>query len=560
MAGFSPLSAEDPRSVAGYVLHARIGSGGMGAVYLSFTPGGRPIAIKVIQPVLAGAEEFRSRFRQEVAAAQRVQGLYTAPVIDADPDGPVPWLATAYVPGPSLQQAVQDQGALPLGTVFRLMAGVAEALGTIHAAGLVHRDLKPSNVLLAQDGPRVIDFGIARAADATSLTRTGVRVGTPSFMTPEQVRGTPVTPATDVFALGQLCVFAATGHPAFGEGPTEAIFYRIAYEQPSLDDCPPALRDIAGRCLAKDPQERPPVAELISAARAETAGETMRLAGEWLPPAIAATLVAYDAKVARGAAQAADTEVERRPAATPPAPQVYRQPALVQSTGDIRSPAGGISMPVVVALTAVVAAAVLLAAVLGAHLLVPSGTSTPVSDTTSPIRHTTAESPASGAGPPSPDRTQPPATAPGGYTIDTEQGYAIEVPSDWSRRLKPVDGSGSVFWYAPDGASYLQVDPEPWSPGTARTQAQLADNRATRNPARFPGYQLGGITDVVYQQDAADWDFVFQDPSGAGPIHGRDRFFQAGGRPFAIYLRALVAHWPGYQEALTHFYSSFRLI
>src|SRR5205823_11364029 len=142
----------------------------------------------------------------------------------------------------------------------------------------VHRDLKPSNVLLAEDGPRVIDFGIARAADATSLTRTGVRVGTPGFMTPEQVRGTPVRPATDVFALGQLCVFAATGHAAFGEGPTEAVFYRIAYEEPRLDDCPEQLRAIVSRCLAKDQEDRPTVPELIELARAEIAGDTMGMA------------------------------------------------------------------------------------------------------------------------------------------------------------------------------------------------------------------------------------------------------------------------------------------
>uniref|UniRef100_UPI002156623B protein kinase domain-containing protein n=1 Tax=Streptomyces fradiae TaxID=1906 RepID=UPI002156623B len=188
-----------------------LGAGGMGKVYLSYTPGGRPVAIKVIRPDFAQDAEFRRRFAQEVQAAQRVQGLYTAPVIDADTDAREPWLATAYVPGPSLADAVQRHGPMPVDTVLLLVAGIAEALQVIHGAGIVHRDLKPGNVLLASDGPRVIDFGIARAADATSLTSSGVTIGTPSFMAPEQAAGSTVTPATDVFALGQVAAYAALG-------------------------------------------------------------------------------------------------------------------------------------------------------------------------------------------------------------------------------------------------------------------------------------------------------------------------------------------------------------
>jgi hypothetical protein len=287
---FFPLDQDDPRTVATYVLHARLGSGGMGRVYLSFTPGGRAIAIKLVRPEFADDPEFRARFRREVAAAQRVQGIYTAPVVDADVDARVPWLATAYVPGPSLHRAVAEYGPLPVDTVSRLMSAVAEGLGSVHGAGLIHRDLKPANVLLAEDGPRVIDFGIAHAADATTLTKVGVGLGTPAFMAPEQVRGTAVSPATDVFALGHLAFYAAAGHTAFGEGHQAAIVHRIGYEQPNLEGCPAQLRGLIERCLQKDPADRPKMSEIIEQAR--VLHPTDRLT--WLPPAIAAALAAYD--------------------------------------------------------------------------------------------------------------------------------------------------------------------------------------------------------------------------------------------------------------------------
>ena len=204
--------------MAGYRLSARLGSGGMGKVYLSYTPGGRPVAIKVIRPEFAEDPDFRRRFRQEVQAAQRVQGLYTAPVIDSETDGAQPWLATAYVAGPTLAAAVAEHGPLPVQTVLLLVAGMAEALQGIHGAGIVHRDLKPSNVLLAPDGPRVIDFGIARAADAHALTGSGIMIGTPAFMAPEQATGAAIGAETDIFALGQVAVFAAMGRPRTATG------------------------------------------------------------------------------------------------------------------------------------------------------------------------------------------------------------------------------------------------------------------------------------------------------------------------------------------------------
>jgi serine/threonine protein kinase len=294
VARFMPLDQSDPVEIAGYQVRARIGSGGMGNVYLSFTRGGRPVALKVVRKEFADDPEFRRRFRQEVAAAQRVQGLYTAPVVDADPDAPVPWLATAYIAGPSLSSAVAEYGPFPELSVFRLLGGVAEGLSAIHAVGLVHRDLKPANVLLAADGPRVIDFGIAHAADASALTGTGVIMGTPAFMTPEQVMGKPVSPATDVFALGHLALYAATGHSAFGDGHQSAIVYRIANEAPDLAGCPDSMRDLVARCLAKEPADRPDLAGIIDFARAGLAGQTMHGASEsWLPDPLAGALAAY---------------------------------------------------------------------------------------------------------------------------------------------------------------------------------------------------------------------------------------------------------------------------
>jgi Protein kinase domain len=302
-ARFFPLDQSDPVEIAGYVLRARIGSGGMGNVYLSFTRGGRPVALKVVRKEFADDPEFRRRFRMEVTAAQRVQGLYTAPVVDADTDATVPWLATAYIAGPSLNYAVGEYGRLPEASVFRLLGGVAEGLTAVHAAGLVHRDLKPANVLLAADGPRVIDFGIAFATDATSLTNSGALLGTPAFMTPEQVAGKPVSSATDVFALGHLVAYAATGHSVFGDGHFSSLVYRIAQEQPDLSGCPDSLRECVSRCLAKDPAERPDLAEIMVLAKDGLAGQTMQLAnGSWLPEPVAGTLAAYDTSAAPPAA------------------------------------------------------------------------------------------------------------------------------------------------------------------------------------------------------------------------------------------------------------------
>ncbi|MFD0457257.1 serine/threonine-protein kinase [Streptomyces violaceoruber] len=266
---FQPLQGDDPRTVAGYRLAARLGAGGMGRVYLSHTRGGRPVAIKVVRSELADDATFRRRFGREITAARRVKGAYTAELIDADPDGTPPWLATLYVPGPSLAGAVARSGPLPVPAVLWLMAGVAEALQAIHAAGIVHRDLKPANVLLAADGPRVIDFGISLAADSTAHTATGTTIGTPQYMAPEQASAGAITAATDVFSLGQTAAFAALGKPLYGDGPAATVLYRIVHSEPDLSELPERLRDLLGRCLATAPEERATPAEIVEWCRRE---------------------------------------------------------------------------------------------------------------------------------------------------------------------------------------------------------------------------------------------------------------------------------------------------
>ncbi len=277
----------DPVQVGPYRLTGVLGSGGMGRVFLGWSSGGRPVAVKVIRPELASDPEFRARFRREVAAARTISGLYTALLVDTDTDSKMPWLATAYVDGPPLSEAVTRYGPLPAGSVRALAAGLAEALTAVHAQGLVHRDLKPSNVLLAADGPRVIDFGISRAADTTTVTSTGQSVGSPGYLSPEQAMGEDVGPASDIFSLGAVLAFAATGTGPFGAGSLPALVYRVVHQPPALDEVPAELRPLIERCLAKDPGDRPAAADLL----AELAD--VQPGAQWLPAAITAALAAF---------------------------------------------------------------------------------------------------------------------------------------------------------------------------------------------------------------------------------------------------------------------------
>ncbi|MFC8839294.1 protein kinase [Streptomyces griseoincarnatus] len=290
-----PLDMDEPTVVGPYRLLGRIGSGGMGRVYLGRSAGGRTVAVKIVHPHFALDEEFRARFRREVDAARQVGGAWTAPVLDADPDARVPWVATAYVAGPSLTAAVTELGPLPEHTVRTLGAGLAEALAAVHGLGLVHRDVKPSNVLLTLDGPLLIDFGIARAIGGTSrtksgestasLTSTGVSIGSPGYMSPEQILGKGVTGAADVFSLGAVLAYAATGAPPFPGDSSAALLYRVVHEPPELDGLTGDLREVTEACLDKDPSARPSPAG-ITGRLAPEGGAARLVSGGWLPGAL----------------------------------------------------------------------------------------------------------------------------------------------------------------------------------------------------------------------------------------------------------------------------------
>ncbi|MEU6867532.1 serine/threonine-protein kinase [Streptomyces sp. NPDC046876] len=344
-----PLEQGDPRDIAGYGLLARIGEGGMGSVYLSRTRGNQPVAIKVIRREYAGDAEFRTRFGQEVRAARQVRGYHLVPVVDHDTDAEQPWLAGTYIPGLPLDEALDAHGPLPRAAALRLVACVARALESVHAAGIIHRDLKPGNILLAADGPWVIDFGIARAAESTRLTRSGGFIGTPQFMSPEQGTGDELTPASDVFSLGLIAAVAATGRHPYGDGGGLTVATRIAntaVRPPDLSGYDAELRPVLEEALAADPAARPAPADLARRCEELAGGPARDLAG-WLPqpwaqavaaredglrqllalPAGAPAAPSYVPTQVPGAQHSAPTAAPGRPpAAPPPAHPVHSAP------------------------------------------------------------------------------------------------------------------------------------------------------------------------------------------------------------------------------------------
>lgn len=259
-----PLQTGDPRRIGSYLLLGRLGEGGMGQVFLGASPGGRKVAVKVMHSAYTADPEFRRRFAREVAAARRVGGFHTALVVDADPDADSPWMVTAYIPGPSLAAAVAEHGPLDVDAVRELGAALAEGLAAIHGCGLIHRDLKPSNIIMAHDGPRIIDFGIARSTGASTITSQGTLIGSWPYMSPEQLDSREITAQSDVFSLGGVLTFAATGHGAFDPPDFPAIVSRILTQPPDLAPLSGSLHDVISSCLAKDPAARPSLTDLLA--------------------------------------------------------------------------------------------------------------------------------------------------------------------------------------------------------------------------------------------------------------------------------------------------------
>ncbi|MET9148151.1 DUF4328 domain-containing protein [Streptomyces sp. NPDC004042] len=349
------LREHDPERIADYRLLGRLGEGGMGVVYLARSARGRMVAVKSIRAELAAVADFRTRFAHEIAVARQVGGDWTAAVLDADPHAERPWVATAYIPGPTLADVVGQHGPLPEQSVRGLASGLCGALADIHAAGLVHRDLKPSNIMITVDGPKVIDFGIVRALDDPTgggLTATGSVVGTPGFMAPEHIRGERLTPACDIFSLGAVLAFAAAGRLAFeaSQGQAHAVMYRVVHEEPDLTGVPGPLLPLIRDCLAKDPGARPSLDTLR--AREET---RYRHRGPWLPAAVlarlgqdAARLLAHEDPHIRAVAgtmpapagpppDAAPTGPTRPLTAPATAPDAWqRQPAAAPDDGEAR--------------------------------------------------------------------------------------------------------------------------------------------------------------------------------------------------------------------------------
>lgn len=333
-----PLSGGDPRAIGEFTLRARLGSGGMGRVYLGFSPGGRAVAIKVVHPELARDPEFLQRFGREVASARAVSGVYTAPVVASGLNDDPPWMATAFVPGPPLADVVTRLGPLPEAAVWRLAAGLAEALHAVHDCNLVHRDLKPSNVLMAPDGPHVIDFGISRAFEGTVLTSAGMVVGTPGYMSPEQAEGQPAGPPSDVFSLGCVLAYAATGGAPFGAGSAASVLYRVVTAEPDLSLVPERLRQVIEACLGKKPAQRAGLSQLSAMISALGPAMELGLGSFWPEPV--ASFVAGS-----GLAYPTPTQVSSAPVSPVPGGSAPVSPVPVSPARSGWTPSVPASMP-----------------------------------------------------------------------------------------------------------------------------------------------------------------------------------------------------------------------
>ncbi len=537
------LGPGDPGAVGKYRLVGRLGQGGMGQVYLGESPGGRLVAVKVIRAELAGDPEFRARFAREVATARTVSGIYTVPVVDADVDGPQPWLVTAYVEGPSLADAVRDFGPLASAAVLTLAAGLAEGLEVIHAAGVVHRDLKPSNVLLAQDGPRIIDFGISRAAELSGVTRTGWVTGSPGYMSPEQAEGGVAGSASDVFSLGSVLAFAATGREPFGPGSGASVLYRVVHTQPNTNGIPEPLRSLVARCLAKDPASRPTAGELVAefgAARpgagpgalgaprgAAPAMRTGHVPGPYQPTV---TSVRTDPG---GPVRLAGLGLADPPGTWPAAPAdppTLRQPGAGRDRRGSR--VSGLAWAGVAAVAIVVAGAVI--AVTVSHR---SAQANPVANA--------GPGASASAAPPSGPTTGSGAVAAGWVTYTDPSGFSIKVPPGWSVTSTDPD---EVRFTGPMPGYVILVA---WNNDPQADAYTDWEQQAAAKAASDPTYQQISIQRVYYRGwNAADWEFI--DSYDGEQTHVLDRGFVVipGTLGYAIEIYGPPAGFPAARAAL----------
>jgi hypothetical protein len=547
------LGPGDPGVVGKYRLVGRLGQGGMGQVYLGESPGGRLVAVKLIRAELAGDPDFRARFAREVATAKTVSGIYTVPVVDADVDGAQPWLVTAYVEGPSLADAVRDFGPFAPDQVLTLAAGLAEGLEVIHAADVVHRDLKPSNVLLAQDGPRIIDFGISRAGNLPGVTRTGLVTGSPGYMSPEQAEGGAAGPASDVFSLGSVLAFAVTGREPFGSGSGPSVLYRVVHSQPDAAGIPEPLRSLVRRCLAKDPALRPTAGQVVAelgSVRPRT-GRSGTGVGGWPPPA-------------REQAPGQEIRNVRVPGAPPPGPPVPYRPTVTSARSDSGDPVGpavlgvgrgpgtwtaGTADPPTLQQPgrtrgrrgnglAWAAAAVAVIAVAGAVIAVA-------------VSHRSAQANAKpGAGAPvsasSSARVSASGSVAAGWLRYTDPaGFSVKVPPGWSVMSS---GTDEVRFTGPMLGDVILIawTNQPKADALADWQEQAAAKAQTD-----PTYQQISIQRVYYRGwNAADWEFINSNDGEPTQVLDRGFVVTPGVLGYAIEVYGPVSGFAAARAAL----------
>ena len=451
----SPLRRSDPRQLGDHVLLGVLGAGGSGRVYLAKSPAGLPLAVKAIRPEYADSEDFRGRFRHELAAARQVQTQHGVPIVAADADAEQPWMAAACITGPSLEQAVSEHGPLPEPAIRILAARLAEALADLHRAGVVHRDLKPGNVLLDADGPRLIDFGVAHIAAATRLTAAGTRLGTPAFIAPEQITDDPVGPAADIFALGALLFFAATGTPPFGDGSPQVLFTRVVHTEPDLNNLAHLdsdLRELIAACLNKNPEQRPDTTAIIAAAESQSPQQ------DWLPPRVAEAAAERRRQIGAALATA--------PAAIDPGPDSSSPDAVspLARTRQLRH--RSIAVPVLIA--AVIIAALLLAVPHDKHPMAAGP------DTLPPATSSDPDGGPTGA----PDTGEP------SHTVSSTAAAPVE-PGSAPAAIPPPQTSNTAPANAPDPSTVTPAQPHSTAPSTKPSSAP-ASPATTAAPAPPP--------------------------------------------------------------------------